>query len=46
MKMLKFAWGFFWGVIAWIPLILVYVLYMIAELKIVSFEEAINDIMV
>lgn len=44
MKYFKFAWGFFWGVLAWIPLIVVWILYMIAELRFVPFADAINDL--
>lgn len=44
MRKLGYIWGFFWGMVAWIPLILVWVIYMIAELRLMSFEDALNDI--
>lgn len=40
----KFVWEFFFGVIAWIPLLTLWVLYMIAKFEIMSYDTAMRRI--
>lgn len=44
MKALKQTWGFAWGVIAWPAILLLCVLYMIAELRLSAFHEMLERI--
>lgn len=44
MKYVKFAWSFFWGMLAWPLFILIWILYMLAELEFVDFEHFMDNI--